>query len=114
MSFLLSQYLHLASFANNNNNPVLIKLCVFITLFYSNFRQKTSSVFVIGFEFDTIFLKNSKKEKENDNKSVTSFHTNIDICVLDDVLTHDEGFLDCYFTMFNIVLLRYDLYNNFY
>ena len=60
------------------------------------------------------FLKIVKEKKENYNKSVTSFLTNIDICVLDDVLTHDEGFLDCYFTMFNIVLLRYDLYNNFY
>ena len=51
-------------------------------------------MFVIEFIFDTIFLKNSKKthKKENDNKSVTSFLTNIDICVLDDVSTHDEGF----------------------
>ena len=51
-------------------------------------------MFVIEFIFHSIFLKNSKKhtKKENDNKSVTSFLTNIDICVLDDVSTHDEGF----------------------
>ena len=49
-------------------------------------------MFVIEFIFDTIFLKNSKNAKnENDNKSVTLFLTNIDICVLDDVSTHDEG-----------------------
>lgn len=93
MSFLLSQYLHLASFANNNINPfVLIGLCIFLTMFYTNFPQKTNWMFVIEFIFDTIFLKNSKNAKnENDNKSVTLFLTNIDICVLDDVSTHDEG-----------------------
>ena len=50
-------------------------------------------VFVIEFIFDTIFLKTGeKRERKKDNKSVTLFSTNIDICVLDDVSTHDEGF----------------------